>query len=138
MRRPEIHISPGVHACLVYDAPAEQLAVAADYMRDGLAAGERCVYLVGDRRLGDVIDALEAAGVDVTREVTSGALQFDTTALAYLGGAFDPRSTIRLILAKRSDAIARGRARGHRGKGLRAATRIDGDSNAGARQALNS
>lgn len=109
VRRPEIHISPGDHACLIYDTPAEQLAVAAAYVRAGLDAGERCVYLVGDRRLSDVIDALEAARVDVVREVASGALQFDTTARAYLGGGtFDPRSTIGLILQKRSAAIAAG------------------------------
>ena len=109
MRRPEIHIASGDHACLVYDTPAQQLGVAAAYVRAGLDAGERCVYLVGDRRLGDVIEALEAAGVDVAREVTGGALQFDTTARAYLGaGAFDPRSMIGLILEKRTAAIAGG------------------------------
>lgn len=109
MRRSGIGIHPGDHACLVYDTPAEQLGVAAAYIRAGPDAGERCVYLVGDRRLSDVIEALEDRGIDVAREVSSGALQFDTTARAYLGGgAFEPRTMIDLVLEKRAAALRGG------------------------------
>lgn len=41
----------GQHICTVYDTRAQQLAVAAGYISDGLARNERCLY---------VVDALDA------------------------------------------------------------------------------
>jgi hypothetical protein len=35
----------GEHICSLYDSEDEQLAVAAEYLSDGLRQGERCMYV---------------------------------------------------------------------------------------------
>src|SRR6185436_20946207 len=64
----------GDHVCFVYDTLAELSAVLVPYLRTGLAAGDRCIYVgpaAGAARLeGD----LRAAGVQVERELERGAV----------------------------------------------------------------
>jgi signal transduction histidine kinase len=66
----------GDHACSFYDNAAEQEALVISFMKEGLARGERCVYVVDDRTVEDLISGLGRAGVDVSREQERGALQF--------------------------------------------------------------
>jgi hypothetical protein len=37
--------SRGQHICAVYETPEEQIAIAAEYLADGLRAGERAFYV---------------------------------------------------------------------------------------------
>lgn len=46
----------------------------APYVRQGLADGERCIYIADDQTVGEVARALEADGIDVTKESERGAL----------------------------------------------------------------
>ncbi len=102
-------LKPGDHLCLLYQTVEEQLAAVVPFMRDGLAAGERCLYVADDRTVDEVRAALGAAGVEVAREIARGALAVITKREAYLrSGAFDPAAMIGLLRDALGDAIAAG------------------------------
>ena len=81
----------GDHLCLVYRSAAEQTAALVPYLKAGLAAGERCLF-VGHGTSGRRLEhALVEAGVDVQGECDRGALVFVTQRDNWLpGGRFDP------------------------------------------------
>ena len=58
-------LKQGDHVCLIYENAAEQIAVAVPYIKEGLARNERCIYIVDDRSVEEMVPALSAAGVDV-------------------------------------------------------------------------
>jgi PAS domain S-box-containing protein len=72
------NLKQGDHVCLIYENTAEQLAATVPFIIDGLARGERCVYIVNDRTIEEVVQALAAAGVDVVQERQRGALRLLT------------------------------------------------------------
>jgi hypothetical protein len=99
----------GDHVCALYTTPEEQLAAAVDYIRQGLARGERCLYVVGEHDLTTFRDALAAGGIDVPAEEARGALILVTKHDAHLkGGAFDPRAMIDLLETAVNDALGAG------------------------------
>lgn len=55
----------GDHICAIYENPRERLDVAVPFVIDGLARGERCVYILDESGMGEIVQALTAAGVDV-------------------------------------------------------------------------
>ena len=68
-------IPPGGHLCLFYDDdPSEQLQALVPFIQQGLAAGERCIYVADDLTIFDLHRALNEAGVHVLKEMTRGAL----------------------------------------------------------------
>ena len=81
----------GDHLCLVYRSAAEQTAALVPYLKAGLAAGERCLF-VGHGTSGRRLEhALVEAEVDVQGECDRGALVFVTQRDNWLpGGRFDP------------------------------------------------
>ncbi len=81
----------GDHLCLVYRSAAEQTAALVPYLKAGLAAGERCLF-VGHGTSGRRLEhALTEAGMDVQGECDRGALVFVTQRDNWLpGGRFDP------------------------------------------------
>jgi hypothetical protein len=58
----------GDHACSFYASAAEQEAQVISFMKEGLACGERCVYVVDDRTADEIVTGLTRAGVDVSHE----------------------------------------------------------------------
>ena len=75
----------GEHICVLYDTPEEQRAVAAEYLADGLARGERCFYVADSpEALTRLNEALQQKGVDVTKAVRANALIQATHADAHL------------------------------------------------------
>ena len=65
----------GNHICAVYDTPHEQLAVAAEYVTEGLQRNERCLYTADSREALDRFRrALGDRGIDVAASETSGSL----------------------------------------------------------------
>ena len=99
----------GDHICLIYENPAEQLAVAVPFIRDGLDRGEHCLYIADDGIIDEVVQALEAAGVDVAQERQRGALRFVTSQDTYLrAGEFTPRTMIDLIRQAETEALTDG------------------------------
>ncbi|ELZ23654.1 response regulator receiver modulated GAF sensor protein [Halosimplex carlsbadense 2-9-1] len=81
------------HFALVYDDRAERLAATVPFLRQGLDAGEKCLYVGDERSLETVVDLLRDRGVDVDGAVESGSLVFASVQDTYLrDGSFDPES----------------------------------------------
>jgi len=81
----------GEHICSLYQTEDEQIAVAAEYLSDGLRQGERCMYVAQSYpALKRFRAALRDAGIDADEAVRQGALLELTHADAHLaGGSFD-------------------------------------------------
>ena len=102
-------LKQGDHICLIYDNDAEQMAVVIRFITDGLKRGERCVYIADESTFEQVIQALEAAGVNAAQEHQRGALQLLTTQQTYLrGGQFSPQAMIDLIREWEAQTLADG------------------------------
>ena len=61
-----IDTKPGDHICVLYDySPLEQIGQVAAYLKEGIAAGEQCIYVADDINGEHLIAALRSAGIDV-------------------------------------------------------------------------
>jgi hypothetical protein len=91
--------SQGQHICAVYDTPEEQLAIAAEYLFDGLCRGERAYYVAASAEaLQSFNDVLAAKGLDVAQALRTTALLEATHAEAHLvDGRFDSERMLRLL-----------------------------------------
>lgn len=100
----------GQHACLVYDGRTEDaLALAAPFAAGAFAAGERCLYVVGEHDPERVRASLAAAGVDVAREEARGALVLvDRWEVSFPDGEFDPTAMIGFVRQAIAQALADG------------------------------
>lgn len=88
----------GDHVCTLYASPQEQLAAAIEYIRGGLARGERCLYVCGEHTPQELRAALLDSGIDVAAEEARGALVLVTKHEAHLkGGSFSPDNMISLL-----------------------------------------
>jgi signal transduction histidine kinase len=75
LAREVLSLKQGDHLCLVYDDdPAEQMPALLPYIRQGLAQGERCIYVADDSTVEELRKALGDYGVDVDGEADRGAL----------------------------------------------------------------
>jgi len=83
-------LKKGDHVCLYHETLAEQLAIVAAYIRQGLAKQERCLYIAHERGLKEVTAALQGSGVEVAREQQRAALVLQTVDDVHLkNGRFD-------------------------------------------------
>jgi hypothetical protein len=99
----------GDHICLIYENTAGQVAAACPFIKEGLARGERCVYVAGDRSFEEVVRALRAAGVDVAQECRRGALLSLADRDVYLqSGSFDQQRMIDFVRQVEAQALADG------------------------------
>ena len=89
----------GEHICSLYETEEEQLAVAADYLADGLRAGERVFYVAESQEaIQRFRDALKAVGIDAAARAQRGALVESTHAEAHLAnGSFDSERMLGLL-----------------------------------------
>jgi MEDS: MEthanogen/methylotroph, DcmR Sensory domain len=99
----------GDHVCAIYRTPEEQLHAAIEYIKEGLARGERCLYVVGEHDQPTFRDALAGAGIDVAREEARGSLVLLTKHEGHLsGGSFDPARMIAMLEKAVQDALDAG------------------------------
>lgn len=99
--------APGQHICALYDTRDEQIEVAAAYIADGLACGERCLYVP------DSADSLQAFrvrlrghGVDAAERKHAGALMMLTKEHAHLiDGRFDSERMLTMLDRAVEDAL---------------------------------
>lgn len=88
-------LGPGDHAALFYRNRAEQFAAAIPYIQIGLERNERCLYIAGDNSVRVVVDAMENAGIDVTRAEREGRLVVAAPEQTYLRhGIFEPEKMV--------------------------------------------
>lgn len=68
-------LQQGDHLCLIYEKdPAEQMPVLIPFIKQGLATGDRCIYIADDHTVDEVAHALKESGVDVDKERERSAL----------------------------------------------------------------
>lgn len=74
-------LQQGDHLCMIYERdPAEQMPALIPFIKQGLASGERCIYIADDQTVEEVAQALKENGIDIDREVEQGALLLWTRA----------------------------------------------------------
>ena len=95
----DLPFSQGQHICALYETADEQLDVAATYLADGLARGERCLYVASSVTALDALrDLLQSRGVDAGAAEAGRALLMMTSGEAHLAdGAFDSERMLRLL-----------------------------------------
>jgi hypothetical protein len=100
----------GQHICAVYETPEEQIAIAAEYLADGLRAGERAFYVAENgAALTRFRTALRAVGIDADAELARGALIQKVHGEAHLaGGQFDSERMMHLLNAEVEAALSDG------------------------------
>lgn len=97
----------GDHAIFIYEDAAALFRFAAPYINDGLAKGERCVYLAAGSSPGEIIEALAAHGVRASREVKRGAFAV-TTAREFFGFPFTASRAMEHLLRAGTEAASAG------------------------------
>lgn len=106
---PRIHYQQGDHVCALYTTRDEQLFAAAEYIRAGLARGERCLYVVYEHSPDEFRAGLRSVGIDVDAEEARGALLLITKHEGHLhGGTFDPDKMISMLHGAVKDALNAG------------------------------
>jgi hypothetical protein len=102
-------LAQGDHVCPIQDNVVEQLAVVVLFILEGLARGERCIYVAHEPEIKDAINGLVAALLDVGRERKQGSLVLLSDRDAYLrSGEFRPDEMIDFISKSEDKAIADG------------------------------
>lgn len=99
--------SSGDHIVVIYEAPAELLAFAVPFINEGLAKGERVLYVLDDLPLKLLTDALTAGGVNISRETERGAFVL-MNAQEYYPLPLDPSRMFELTRERIRDALSRG------------------------------
>ena len=76
------------HVCLAYSDREQQITAIAQYLREGIARGEKCVYLSDKATSEFVLTVLKQTGLDVDSLMQTGALGVVTPADFYLRQGF--------------------------------------------------
>ncbi len=101
-------VSPGDHLVFIYEGTPELRAFVVPFIKEGLARGERCLYVVDDQELPEITEALSAGGVDVDGESLRGALVF-MNGEEYTGPPpFDPLRMVELLRRRAAAAASSG------------------------------
>ncbi|MFP3960713.1 MEDS domain-containing protein [Actinomadura fulvescens] len=103
----------GDHLCLSYDNAEERLAILLSYVRDGLAADHKIIYLSDqdppDKVLGWMGAVPGAAGLDLAGALDEGRFVVRTAEEAYMAtGRFDPDEIISLFATEIELALVQG------------------------------
>jgi CRP/FNR family transcriptional regulator, nitrogen oxide reductase regulator len=98
----------GCHIISIYEDTAELAAFAVPFIRDGLAWGEHCLYIVDDLRTAEATEMLALGGVDVDREIKRGALTLTRWQEHFGPQAFDARHAFDVFRRELTDAISGG------------------------------
>jgi CRP/FNR family transcriptional regulator, nitrogen oxide reductase regulator len=99
---------PGDHVVFIYENDPQLTSFVIPFVKEGLARGERCLYVVDDLERTQITEALVAGGVDVTREHERGALALMNAEQFAGPPPFDPVRLIELIRARMTEASSRG------------------------------
>jgi anti-anti-sigma regulatory factor len=101
----------GDHLCLSYDNALERRAILSDYVRDGLRANHKVVYLSDEDPAEAIVAEFAAGGLDLAAALADGRFVVRTAAEAYLAtGQFDPDEIISLFATDIELALVQGYA----------------------------
>jgi signal transduction histidine kinase len=96
----------GDHLCLIYHSAAEQTAALIPFVKAGLAAGERCLFVGHSTSARRLERALAGAGADVDAECDRGSLLLLTRREDWLPhGRFDPGAMMDLLRQAEQQAL---------------------------------
>lgn len=103
----------GDHLCLSYDSDEERRAILTDYVRDGLCADHKIIYMSDDRPAPVVLSWLRqapgAVDLDLTTAMATGQFVVRTAEEAYMAtGRFDPDEIISLVATEIELALVQG------------------------------
>jgi anti-anti-sigma factor len=110
-------LNPGDHVCLLYEENADRDSYVGDFVRAGLEAGEKVLWVAGGRA-EDVAELMAARGFEVSEFMDSGQLVVkDRTETSLGSGRFDAQAMLNCIRDEVRDSEAN----------LYASLRITGD-----------
>lgn len=102
-------LQPGDHIVFLYETEEEHRTLLTSFLRQGLARGEKVIYLTDAHTEETLLDYLREGGVNPEPYLTRGQLVFLTAQDAYLeGGSFDPGRMIARLEALAQEALAEG------------------------------
>ena len=102
-------IEPSRHKCLIYDGhPSEQLPVVIPFLREGLQANWRCLY-IGSPEMVRMVDlSLAIQGLNPAREIDRGSLILSSERCLASDGAFEPKRMIETLASEVDRAVSGG------------------------------
>lgn len=99
----------GDHYCGIYRTDEDHRALVVDFVRGGLARGEKMLYIVNLQTAAQLQATLAAAGIDVGGLLEKGQFVILTAKDSYLrDGEFDPERMIALLREETDKALAEG------------------------------
>lgn len=102
-------MQPGDHYCGIYRNDDDHRAIIVDFVREGVARGEKVFYLVNIQTAEQLRQTLAAAGIDVEALIARDQLVIQTAKEAYLqDGQFDPARMIAILGEETDKALADG------------------------------
>jgi PAS domain S-box-containing protein len=102
-------LKPGDHLCFLFRSEAEHLAVMTPFLSQGLAAGEKVIYLADQYSPRVILGYLKKQGLKVEPYLQRGQLQILDASSVYLsGGLFDPDTMISWVRIVAEQALAEG------------------------------
>src|ERR1700691_2429602 len=97
------------HQCMIYEgSPAKHLPGIAAMMYGKLKDNYRCLYLNSPAMVAGVRTYLDAAGVDVAREVRTGALVLTSDQNQLVNGRFNAAKMLGMLVAGVDEALKDG------------------------------
>lgn len=84
-----LEIAQGDHVCAFYHGLAERDDVLLPYLRAGLSAGEKCIYVIDERNPDSVVGGLQAGLAEGPTEAKTQLVVFTSDRAGMRTGAFD-------------------------------------------------
>jgi CRP-like cAMP-binding protein len=100
-------LRPGDHVSFIYEDTPELTAFIVPFIKNGLAKGERCVYIGGELEPTELTEALAAGGVNVERAIERGALVVLSAQEYYGLPPFEASRVVELVRKRVTEAISR-------------------------------
>jgi signal transduction histidine kinase len=96
------------HLAVFYDSHEERLDVSLSFLKLGLSKNERCLYASDDVSRREILDGLDALGVDVDQVLPDGQLEIVPASELYFGEEFDPDDVVSTLVDALTETTAQG------------------------------